>query len=187
MHPRSYRLKFPEPVESFPGSGATPSVLRVRPASPPPTGPGSQAALKLEQRELWIATHLPRLALLAVRAPGTDTPFVVIDSEDHNRRVIDADERALATDVRPGMTLGAALAVTPHLDPRPRNAVREQELMKSLAAIAATFTPQVSIEPPDGLLLEIKPSINLFGGLRQLCRLLRDACDADPLLAQLGA
>jgi hypothetical protein len=42
----------------------------------------------------------------------------------------------------------------------------------------------VSIEPPDGLLLEIKPSIPLFGGLRELCRQLRDACRADPVLAQ---
>ena len=32
--------------------------------------------------------------------------------------------------------------------------------MQHLAALAAAFTPQVSIEPPDGLLLEIKPSIS---------------------------
>ena len=56
--------------------------------------------------------------------------------------------------------------------------------MQRLAGIAAAFTPQVSIEPPDGLLLEIKPSITLFGGLRQLCRQLRAACLADAVLAQ---
>jgi protein ImuB len=33
------------------------------------------------------------------------------------------------------------------------------------------------------LLLEIKPSINLFGGLRELCRRLRDACLAQPVFA----
>ena len=66
-------------------------------------------------------------------------------------------------------------------------AVREQQLMQRLAGIAATFTPQVSIEPPDGLLLEIKPSINLFGGLRELCRRLRDACRADPVLSRIRA
>ena len=55
-----------------------------------------------------------------------------------------------------------------------------------LAGIAATFTPQVSIESPDGLLLEIKPSIALFGGLRQLCRQLRAACLADPMFAASG-
>ncbi len=99
MHPRSYRLKFPEPApsesdNSFSGS-ATPSVLRVRPASPPPRGPDSQAALALEPRELWIAAHVPQLPLLALRAQGESGPrvagsVVIIDPEDHHQRIIDA-------------------------------------------------------------------------------------------------
>lgn len=191
MHPRSYRLKFPEPAETgLPGSSATPSVLRVRPASPPPRGPDSQAALKLEPRELWIAAQVPRLALLAVRrtvSKGEDTtPLVVVD-EDRSPRVFEADARAREAGVRPGMTLGAALAVAPGLDARPRDAAGEGEILQHLATLASRFTPQVSIEPPDGLLLEIKPSITLFGGLRSLCRALREACRADPLLAQVGA
>ena len=84
------------------------------------------------------------------------------------------------------MTLGAALAAAPGIDPVPRDAVRELALMQRLAAAAAAFTPLVSIEPPDGLLLEIKPSITLFGGLRALCRRLRDACLANPVFAIRG-
>ena len=191
MHPRSYRLKFPEPaqsesVDSLPGSSATPSVLRVRPASPPPKGPG-QAALKLEPRELWVAAHLPQLALLALRRPADTRPLVVVDSEDHNQRILDADAQAQAAGVRPGMTLGAALAAAPDIEPRARDPLRERELMQRLVALAATFTPQVSIEAPDGLLLEIKSSVMLFGGLRELCRRLRDACHADGVLTQIGA
>jgi protein ImuB len=195
MHPRSYRLKFPEPapaesdidsVTGFPGSSATPSVLRVRPASPPPKGPGPQAALKLEPRELWIAAHVPQLALLALRQPEDRRPLVVVD-QDQKQRIVDADAQAQAAGVRVGMTLGAALAAVPDIDARPRDPQRELALMQRLAALGAAFTPQVSIESPDGLLLEIKPSVNLFGGLRELCRRLRDACRADPLLAQVGA
>jgi protein ImuB len=182
MHPRSYRLSFP-----LPGSSATPSVLRVRPASPPPKGPGQQAAFKLEPRELWVAAHLPQLALLALRRPDDTRPLVVVDSDDHHQRLVDADARAQAAGIRPGMTLGAALAAAPDIEPRARDVLRERELMQRLAALAATFTPQVSIEPPDGLLLEIKPSLMLFGGLRELCRRLRDACRADALLTQIGA
>ncbi|HET9475647.1 MAG TPA: DNA polymerase Y family protein [Steroidobacteraceae bacterium] len=169
-------------------------MLRVRPASPPPKGPGPghQAALALETRELWIAAHVPRLSLLALRAQDQSGSLVagsvvVIDPEDHHQRLIDAEPEALAAGVRIGMTLGAALAAAPGIDPRPRNAAREQELLQRLAGIAADFTPQVSIEPPDGLLLEIKPSIRLFGGLRELCRRLRAACRADPVLAQVRA
>jgi len=182
MHPRSYRLSFP-----LPGSSATPSVLRVRPASPPPKGPGQQAAFKLEPRELWVAAHLPQLALLALRRPGDTRPLVIVDSEERSQRIVDADAQAQAAGVRPGMTLGAALAAAPDIEPRARDVLRERELMQRLAALAATFTPQVSIEPPDGLLLEIKPSLMLFGGLRELCRRLRDACRADALLTQIGA
>ena len=193
QHPRSYRLKFPEPAPSESDNNlsgpATPSVLRVRPASPPPKGPGpgQQAALALEPRELWIAAHVPQLSLLALRAQDRSGSLVVIDPEDHNQRIIDAEPDARAAGVRIGMTLGAALAAVPDIDPRPRNAVREQELLQRLAGIAADFTPQVSIEPPDGLLLEIKPSIRLFGGLRELCRRLRAACRADAVLAQVRA
>ena len=165
---------------------AAPSVLRVRPAPPPPTGPGSQAALALEPRELWIAAHVPGLPLAALHAAERAAPLVVVDAEDRNQRVVAADARAMAAGVRIGMTLSAALAAAPGIDPRPRDVARELVLMQSLAAIAATFTPLVSIEPPDGLLLEIKPSINLFGGLRALCRRLRDACLANPVFAVPG-
>jgi len=111
---------------------------------------------------------------------------VVLD-EARNPRIIDADDEAQAAGVRIGMTLGAALAAAPHIDARPRDTGRELALMQRLGAIAATFTPQVSIEAPDGLLLEIKPSIRLFGGLKELCRQLREACMADAVLASSGA
>ena len=160
---------------------AAPSVLRVRPAPPPPTGPGSEPAFEIEPRELWVAAHVPGLPLAALHSPGRQAPLVVVDGEDRNQRVIAAQPRALAEGVRIGMTLGAALAAVPGIDAQPRDTAREFALMQSLAAIVSEFTPLVSIEPPDGLLLEIKPSINLFGGLRQLCRRLRDACLANPV------
>jgi protein ImuB len=181
MHPRAYRLKFPEPRE-----GARPSVLRVRPAAPPPTGPGDQTALAFEPRELWVAAHAPQLALCALRTPGSSAPLVVVDGEDRNQRILAADDCALATGVRIGMTLGAALAVAPDLEPRPRDAARELALLRQLTAVAAEFTPRVSIESPDSLLLEIKPSIRLFGGLRELCRKLRANALANPALARAG-
>ena len=167
---------------------AAPSVLRVRPAPPPPTGPGSegQAALELDPRELWVAAHVPHLSLHALPAGESGAPLVVLD-EARNPRIIGADEKAQSAGVRVGMTLGAALATAPDIDARPRDTARELALMQRLAGIAATFTPQVSIEAPDGLLLEIKPSIRLFGGLKELCRQLREACAADAVLARSGA
>lgn len=180
MRQRARRLIFGPGVES-----ATPSVLRVRPASPPPTGPGSgageQSALRLDSRELWIAAHVPQLPLLALQA--TSSMLVVFDSA-RRPRIVAADDQASAAGVHIGMSLGAALAVAPDIDARPRDETREQELMQRLAQVASVFTPLVSIEPPDGLLLEIKPSIQLFGGLRELCRRLRAACLAEPVFTR---
>jgi protein ImuB len=180
MHPRAHRLVFPEPKPA-----TAPSVLRVRPAPPPPSGPGpsDQAALALEPRELWVAVHVPRLPLAALQSEADSAPLVVLDAADRNQRIIAADADAEAAGVRVGMTLGAALAAAPGIEPRPRDLEAELALMRRLAGLAATFTPQVSIEAPDGLLLEIKPSVRLFGGLRELCRKLRSACLADPVFA----
>jgi protein ImuB len=133
---------------------------------------------------LWIAAYVPQLPLAALRSSARAMPLVVIDPEDHNRCIVDADPEAQAAGVRPGMTLGAALAAAPGIDAQPRNVAREQELMQHLASVAAGFTPLVSLEAPDGLLLEVKPSIRLFGGLRELCRRLRAACLAHPALVQ---
>ena len=194
MHPRAYRLVFPEPK-----ARRTPSVLRVRPAAPPPSGPGpsDQAELRLSPRELWIAAYVPQLPLLALRSSSKDSsfkdnaeqhaPLVIVDPEDPQRRIIEADANAQAAGVHIGMTLAAALATAPRIDPRPRDIARELALLQRLAGLAAAFTPQVSLEPPDGLLLEIKSSIALFGGLRELCRRLRDVCRADPMFAHSEA
>lgn len=180
MHPRAYRLVFPVPK-----TPEAPSVLRVRPVPPPPSGPGSgdQAALAFEPRELWIAAHVPRLPLAALRTGNAGKPLVVVDPEDRNQRVIAADARAEAAGVQVGMTLGAALAAAPDIEARPRDVQAELALMHRLAERASMFTPQVSIEPPDGLVLEVKPSIRLFGGLRELCRKLREHCLADDVFA----
>lgn len=127
---------------------------------------------------------MPDLSLCALHSAARAGPLVVLDPA--SSRVIAAAPRAAAAGVRTGMTLGAALAAVPDIDPRPRDVASETALMQRLAAVAATFTPNVSIEPPDGLLLEIKPSIALFGGLRALCRQLRASCLADPTLAANG-
>jgi protein ImuB len=43
-----------------------------------------------------------------------------------------------------------------------------QGLLQKLCVLAQTFTPYVSFEPPNALLLEIKGSVKLFGSLKQL-------------------
>src|SRR5215208_6140334 len=52
----------------------------------------------------------------------------------------------------------------PHLPVQARG----QKILERLATGAQRFTPRVSLAPPDGLLLEVKGSLNLFGGVSGL-------------------
>jgi protein ImuB len=57
--------------------------------------------------------------------------------------------------------------------PRP-----DPALLQRLAVLAQRFTPRVSLEPPDGLVLEVQGSLALFGGASRLYRAFRAGCHA---------
>ena len=178
-----------------------------RPASRalPRAVPGlEQRALPLfEPRELWIGAHLPQLALEALvqsnevaRAPSQ--PIAVAELQGSAQCIVAANEQAARAGVRAGMSLAAALALAPQLAVRIRERHREQALLERLARHALAFTPRVSLAPPDGLLLEIKGSLRLFGGTTELGSAFLGACRAagvrpklalapTPLAALVGA
>lgn len=51
-----------------------------------------------------------------------------------------------------------------------------QQDLERLGAQAQRFTPRISLEPPDGLLLEVKGSLHLFGGVEGLSREMAGEC-----------
>jgi len=51
-------------------------------------------------------------------------------------------------------------------------------LLQRLGVLAQRFTPRVSLEPPDGLVLEVLGSLALFGGVARLYRAFRAGCRA---------
>ncbi len=78
--------------------------------------------------------------------------------------------RAPATELWVGVHLAGAAAQ------------RAPQGLQRLALRALRFTPRVSLAPPDGLLLEVRASLHLFGGVEGLRRALRREC-ADLALA----
>ena len=50
-----------------------------------------------------------------------------------------------------------------------------ESLLERLAAAAGEITPRVSLEPPDGILLEVRGSLALFGGVEAVCEKLHAA------------
>ena len=151
-------------------------------------------------RQLWVAIHLPQLALEAFtpspqpspasgRGGGASphsTPVVVIDAEQRQQNVLAGNAAAYAAGVRPGQSLNAAIAFASQLEAHPRDAGQERERLVRLAVWCQQFTPLVSLEPGNELLLEVKGSLALFGGAHALLAQLAAGLREQGLSAQLA-
>lgn len=120
---------------------------------------------------LWIALHLPSLPLeVFSRGLPASLPFAVYEKQGNRTRVVACSAPAHASGIRPGMAVSAAQALETALVVRPRNLVSEQESLSGLAAWAGRFTPSVSLQPPNGLLLEVESCLRLHRGLDNLLK-----------------
>jgi protein ImuB len=160
---------------------------RLRPASPTGRGPGEPAGAVTTSSELWLAIHLPNYVIESLRRdaaasdlaagqpPGAaTTTTVVVDVEDGAKVICACDDAASAAGVVHGMALNSALALLPGLSVLAREIPRERALLEVVATCSGNFTPRVALEPPDGVLLEVRGSLGLFGGVRKLIARLRE-------------
>ena len=123
---------------------------------------------------LWIALDFPLLPLETFALPSAHTePWLVTEGAD----VLVCNDAARARGVRAGMRVSAACALAADLKYRPRDIAAEQAALTTLAAWAHQFTPNVSLEPPRALLLDIEGSLRLFGGLRPILQTLKRGLD----------
>jgi len=125
---------------------------------------------------LWLCLGLPQLPL-EVRSGGDEdmAARIIVDSAG---RVVRASRAAAEQGVASGLPLNAALALCPGLAVLARDEAAEQAALARLAAWAGAFTSVVSLAPPAALLLEVRGSLQLFGGLEALRERLRDGLRA---------
>jgi len=126
---------------------------------------------------LWIALRLPELPIEALLR-GSLLPDALAVAEHH--RIVACDSKAAARGVRAGMSASAALALAPQLRMRQRDASAETEALLGVASWAMQFTPSVSLEFPDAVLLEVSGSLKLLGGVARILGDLREG------LAEMG-
>ena len=114
----------------------------------------------------WIAIHLPQLPLeIFLRGTPSPEPFAVADSRGF---ILACDRKAAARGITPGMAAPAALALAGRLVVGARDPAAETEAVLGIAAWAGQFTPTVVVNLPDGVLLEVEASLQLFGGLQKI-------------------
>lgn len=138
---------------------------RLAPAARQPPGPEPEP--RSLSRRLWLAVHFVSLALDALQRKNTGS-LAVIDIEDRQQTVLACTPTAQEAGICAGQPLNAALALSPDLLTMPRDARREREFLERAAAWCHRFTPLVSIEGGNELLLEVKGSVRLFGGVEAL-------------------
>lgn len=117
---------------------------------------------------LWLALTFPKLPLEAQseRAAARQTVAGALVVEHGHVCVV--DDVAAAAGVMPGMRFSTARSILPEGRVVERDAAaitRERVALDGLACFAGSVTPQVSIDPPATLLLEIGGCLRLFGGL----------------------
>lgn len=114
---------------------------------------------------LWLALHFPDLPLeVLVRGMESVPPLVVREGTT----VLLASAAAQNAGIHPGMRLATASSLSDRLQVLPRNPAREERALRLLAGRLLSFSPQVSMQPPDGLVLEVGGSLRLFRGLSPL-------------------
>ncbi len=123
---------------------------------------------------IWMAVCLIDLALESQGHAHFDAPTVIIEPRQGQLCVHSANRSAKELGIAPGLKLSAALAVADSLHVIERVLDAERASLESLAIWAHCLTPIVSLEFPDTLLLEVRGSTKLFGGISNIERTLKD-------------
>lgn len=128
----------------------------------------------------WLALHFPFMPLeVTGLCPLDSVPAVAVtEARPGGDRVMLANRCAAAAGVRPGITATAARALLSDLCLVPRAPPREAHALQAMASWSLQFSAQVSLAPPDALLVEVGGSRRLFGGLGSLVNALRSSLAA---------
>ncbi len=117
---------------------------------------------------LWLAVVFPKLLLEVFTHGQPDQPAIVIQEIKGQPLVYAATAAAEHCGISAGMALGAAYALYPHVEVHHYDAYVENNRLEQLALWAVQFTPKLSVQPPNALLLEVRGSLKFFGGLKKL-------------------
>src|SRR5438105_4975621 len=138
---------------------------------------------------LWACLCFPSLALdIFARAwSGEDKARrFVVASGGNAPKVVAANDAARDAGIRAGQSIATALALASDIVLRDRDPTAEASALAQIATWTLRFTPQVSLAPPDAIVLEIGASLRLFGGLSPLIARIRNGVEAQGYETRIG-
>ncbi|MCB1641917.1 MAG: DNA polymerase Y family protein [Xanthomonadales bacterium] len=119
---------------------------------------------------LWLGLQFPQLGLdLARQLQAADPALpphtaarVLVERQGSRCLVVLACPQAREAGLCPGQPLPQAQALLPQVIVIERDPLAEQQALLHLAACAYQYSPQLQLDPPAGLLLEIGGSLRLY-------------------------
>lgn len=137
---------------------------------------------------LWLALHLPRLALdlIAHGEPIDAQPIAIVEGPAQRRSVHAVNALAQHAGVHAGQKQSAAQAICADLQIRLRSIDAEADALQRLAGCLYRISAEVSVQPPQGVLIEAAASRKLFGGGAGVVEAVRELLAELELHAQIG-
>jgi len=149
-------------------AAVSPLRFALRAVSTDEQSPGSQNAAQQHLFPLWLAIVFPKLLLEVFTHHQPQQSAVLIQDVKSQPLIYAATAAAEKTGINTGMALGAAYALCPDVMVYHYDVYAENNRLEQLALWATRFTPRLSIQSPNALLLEVRGSLKFFGGLRKL-------------------
>src|SRR5690242_7921639 len=112
---------------------------------------------------LWFA-RLPTDRLQRRCASPDDRPLVLSIKSNNARILYAVDRKAARLRLTPGMPLASARAMARELNVVEADGPADAKLLATIADWCDRYTPFVSIDGVDGLLLDVTGATHLFGG-----------------------
>lgn len=113
---------------------------------------------------LWLCLHFSKLPLEIFTRQQTNTQSSTSIIAE-NDRVLMCNHQAHQQGIDSGMTVDTAHALAENLQTIGRDHGKELDALTELADWAYRYTPSVSVESPNDLLLELSPALKLNKGL----------------------
>lgn len=126
--------------------------------------------------------HLPHASLDSLCPRWRAEPVVIVDAG----LVLACSPLAAQAGVSPGLRAGGVSALCPTATLRSYDALAHGQLVEDVALALLQYTPEVALAQADTLLMDVTASLQLFRGIRALCRRVRITIDAMGIVAQLG-
>jgi protein ImuB len=131
----------------------------------------------------WAAIHCYNLQLdLALRAQTCELPLALCAGP----QVLQVSPAARLLGICPGQRRATALSIAPALHLIEHQPVNERNALEQVATWLLQFTPNVSLQAPDGIVMDLHASLRLFGGREHLVARLRSGLSSLGFSAHLS-